>query len=126
MKLYNYQEYYEKIQTAAKAFIQLGLTESHAIGIMAPNCPEWYLSSWASVFSGGLSAGIYYTNSPDMVSYISNHAPTDILVLENLQLLMKILDGNPSIKEAFPDVKHVILIENTHEELTQGILEKHS
>ena len=87
---------------------------------MAPNCPEWYLSSWASVFAGGLSAGIYYTNAPDVVSYITKHASTDILVLENLALLIKILDGKSSISEALPDVKHVILIENTTEELTQG------
>ena len=87
---------------------------------MAPNCPEWYLSSWASVFAGGLSAGIYYTNAPDVVIYITIHASTDILVLENLALLIKILDGKSSISEALPDVKHVILIENTTEELTQG------
>ena len=116
------QEYYEKIKTAAKAFVKLGLNESHAIGIMAPNCPEWYLSSWASIFAGGLSAGIYYTNSPDVVSYIAKHASTDILVLENLALLIKILDGKSSILEALPDVKHVILIENSAEELKQGIV----
>ena len=34
------------------------MKESHAVGIMAPNCPAWYLSSWAATFSGGLSAGI--------------------------------------------------------------------
>ena len=116
------QEYFEKIKTAAKAFVKLGLNESHAIGIMAPNCPEWYLSSWASIFAGGLSAGIYYTNSPDVVSYITKHASTDILVLENLALLIKILDGKSSILEALPDVKHVILIENSAEELKQGIV----
>ena len=88
---------------------------------MAPNCPEWYLSSWAASFSGGLSAGIYYTNSPDVVAYITNHATTDILVLENLNLLQKILDGKPSIVEALPDVKHVVLIESDEEELLKGI-----
>ena len=87
---------------------------------MAHNCPEWYLSSWAAVFSGGLSTGIYYTNSPDQVSYITNHASTDILVLEDLQLLTKILDGKPSIAKALPDVKHVILIKNNKEELLKG------
>ena len=107
---------------AAKAFIKLGLKESHAVGIMAPNCPEWFLSSWASIFSGGLSAGIYYTNSADIVSYITNHASTDILVLENLELLLKVLDGKPSITEAFPDVKHVVLIEYTMEGLDKGNL----
>ena len=96
------------------------MNESHAVGIMAPSCPEWYLSSWGAIFAGGLPAGIYYTNSPDAVAYICNHASTDILILENLNLLMKILDGKLSIAEALPDVKHVVLIESSPEELLQG------
>ena len=87
---------------------------------MAPNCPEWFLSSWASIFAGGLSAGIYYTNAPDVVKYVTTHASTDVLVLENLSLLIKILDGKSSLLDALPDVKHVILIEGSEEELLKG------
>ena len=87
---------------------------------MAPNCPAWYLSSWAATFSGGLSAGIYYTNAPDVVSYITDHASTDILVLENLKLLLKILDNKENLATAFPSVKVVILIESNKEELNEG------
>ena len=120
MKQNTFQEYYDKIQTTAKGFVKLGLEESHAVGIMAPNCPEWFLSSWASIFAGGLSAGIYYTNAPDVVKYITTNASTDILVLENLALLIKVLDGKSSILDALPDVKHVILIEGNEEELLKG------
>ena len=87
---------------------------------MAPNCPAWYLSSWATTFSGGLSAGIYYTNAPDVVSYITDHASTDILVLENLKLLLKIMDNKENLATAFPSVKVVILIESNKEELNEG------
>ena len=87
---------------------------------MAPNCPAWYLSSWAATFSGGLSAGIYYTNAPDVVAYITSHASTDILVLENLKLLLKIMDNKENLATAFPSVKVVILIESNKEELNEG------
>ena len=87
---------------------------------MAHNCPAWYLSSWAATFSGGLSAGIYYTNAPDVVSYITSHASTDILVLENLKLLWKILDHKENLATAFPSVKVVVLIESNKEEINEG------
>ena len=98
----------------------MGLEDSHAVGIMAPNCSEWFLSSWGALFAGGLSAGIYYTNAPDVVAYICNHASTDILVLEDMDLLIKILNGKGTIAEAFPEVKHVILINSNQEDLADG------
>ena len=42
----------------------LGLTPLHGVGIMAHNHPNWFVSSLASIFAGGLSCGIYTTNSP--------------------------------------------------------------
>ncbi len=48
--------------------------------------------------------GIYATNAPDVVSYISSHAPLDILVVGDAAELERILDGREA-KKAFPDVK---------------------
>ena len=38
-----------------------------------------------------------------------------------IPVIQKILDGKPSIVEALPDVKHVVLIESDEEELLKGI-----
>ncbi len=48
--------------------------------------------------------GIYATNAPDVVSYISSHAPLDVLVMGDAAELERILDGREA-KKAFPDVK---------------------
>ncbi len=48
--------------------------------------------------------GIYATNAPDVVSYISSHAPLDVLVVGDAAELERILDGREA-KKAFPDVK---------------------
>lgn len=85
-----------------------GLEPLHAVGIMGHNAPEFHMSSLGAVFARGLSCGIYTTNTPDMVAYICQHAPTDVLVLENEALLLQLTRGRP-VRMAFPSVKKVVL-----------------
>ena len=54
----------------AKGFLALGLSPFGGVGILTPNCPEWFFSGLGAVFAGGLSVGVYNTSSPEMVSYI--------------------------------------------------------
>ncbi len=42
---WNYDEYLNQIETAAKGFNELGLEPYHAVGIMGNNCPQWFTSS---------------------------------------------------------------------------------
>lgn len=102
---WTYKEYFEQVQTAAKGFIQLGLQPSHAVGIMGTNCPQWFVSSIASIFAGGLSCGIYVTNSTSTIAYICNHAPVDILVVEDMEMLEMVLAD-----ESLSGVKHFLLM----------------
>ena len=87
---WTYQQYIKEIETVAKAFIKLGLKRSHAVGILGFNAPEWHISNLAAVVAGGLATGIYTTNSPDAVRYVSQHSRANIIVLENEEQLHKI------------------------------------
>ncbi len=58
------------MEATAKAFIALGLGQFNGVGILGPNCPQWFLSGVGAVFAGGLSVGVYNTSSPEMVSYV--------------------------------------------------------
>lgn len=87
---------------------------------MGVNTPEWFMSSIGAILAGGLSTGIYATNSAQMVSYICNHAPLDILVVQDAVLLRRIADGK-SVKEAFPTLKAVILVEGAVAAAEHGI-----
>ena len=49
-----------------------------------------FVSSLASIFAGGLACGIHLTNSSEAVAFIASHAPTDILVLEDAELLRQV------------------------------------
>ena len=63
--------------------------------------------SIGSIFAGGLSTGIYATNTPATVSHIVDHAPVDILVIENMDLLKKMLHNSEKMKnvKAFVTLK---------------------
>ena len=76
---------------------------------MGPNMPEWFLSSVGAIFAGGLVCGIYNTTSPENVTYIAKHAPLNILVLEDNELLQQILNGK-TLHDAFPSVKKVVFM----------------
>ncbi len=57
----------------------------------------------------GYSLGIYVSSSGKMVSYLSNHTPFDLLLVEDEDMLKTIL-ANRTVKEAFPTVKKIILL----------------
>ena len=104
---WTYDEYFEDIQKVAKGFLALGLEPSNGVGIMSYNNPQWFLSSMGAIFAGGLSTGIYTTNSPTTVKYIVDHAPLDIMVLENESILQELLEDQPDLKDM---VKNFVLI----------------
>lgn len=105
-----FEQYYHDVQMTAKAFLAMGLGPKEGVGILANNCPEWMISSVASIVSGGLSCGMYTTSTSQTVQYISNNVPLTILVVENQIFLDNILRGRDRA-EVLPSVKKVILIE---------------
>ena len=89
---------------------------------MAGNCPEWFSAQYAAIFAGGIPCGIYPTSSPEIASYICENASADILMVDDLEMLIKIIDGRGSISKAFPGIKHVILINSSETEMIKGKL----
>ena len=65
-------------------------------------------SSLASIFAGGLSCGLYTTNSPATTKYICQQAPLDFLVLQNIQMMEEMLENEPEIDKI---VKKFILMD---------------
>jgi long-subunit acyl-CoA synthetase (AMP-forming) len=138
---WNYEEYFAAIRNTAKGFLACGLGRQTAVGIMGHNSPEWFMSSVGAVFAGGLSCGtihartlplliftillvfallgVYTTSSGETVSYISDHAPFNVLVVQDSELLHKIREGR-STKEAFPTVKRLVLMETEGNHDSEG------
>ncbi|KAJ8356980.1 hypothetical protein SKAU_G00197740 [Synaphobranchus kaupii] len=103
-KTLNYKEYYEQCRAAAKSFLKLGLERYNGVGILGFNSTEWFLSSLGAIFAGGLSVGIYSTNSPEACQYVAADCQANILVVENHKQLEKILQ----VQDKLPHLKAIV------------------
>lgn len=101
---WNYQDYYKEVRTVAKAFIKLGLERYNAVGIMGFNSPEWFFSSLGCIFAGGLAVGIYTTNTPEATKYVAEISRCNVIVVENDQLLQKVLQ----VWDQLPHLKAIV------------------
>ena len=101
---WTYAEYLEDVTTVAKAFIRLGLKPFHSVNILGFNAPEWHISAVASIVAGGLSAGIYTTNSADATRYVAEHSRCNIMVVEDEEQLAKV----ESIQDRCPEMHTII------------------
>ncbi|XP_044139313.1 long-chain-fatty-acid--CoA ligase ACSBG1 isoform X1 [Bufo gargarizans] len=99
-----FKEYYHLCRQSAKAFLKLGLQRFYSVGILGFNSPEWFLSAVGTVFAGGITTGIYTTNSPEACYYVANDCRANIIVVENHKQLEKILQ----IWEKLPHLKAVV------------------
>ncbi|XP_056314506.1 long-chain-fatty-acid--CoA ligase ACSBG2-like isoform X1 [Danio aesculapii] len=86
-----YNEYYQHSRAAAKSFMKLGLERFHSVGILGFNSPEWFIADVGCILAGGLSTGIYTTNSPEACQYVADDCKANVLVVENNKQLTKIL-----------------------------------
>ncbi|XP_068227126.1 long-chain-fatty-acid--CoA ligase ACSBG2-like [Palaemon carinicauda] len=99
-----YKDYYEQVRTVAKAFIKLGLKPFHGVCIHGFNSPEWFISNLAAIFAGGVSVGVYTTNSPEACAHCAQTSKAQIYVVEDQKQLEKIL----RIREDLPFLHTVI------------------
>jgi len=98
---WTYNEYYQEVKTAAKAFIKLGLEQYNGVGILGFNSPEWLFSDLGAIHAGGLACGIYTTNNPEACQYVCSDANCNIVVVENdvqLQKILQVWDKLPALK----------------------------
>jgi len=110
-----WSEYYDVSKKIANGFIELGLKKGEGVAILGFNSPEWFLCNMAAIMAGGVSVGIYTTNSTEICNYIINDSNSTIIIVENDEYLKKILaipkekrsnikaiiqyTGEPTIKE---------------------------
>ncbi|KAF6024898.1 ACSBG1 [Bugula neritina] len=98
---WTYKQYYQQILATAKSFIKLGLEPFNGVGILGFNSKEWFLSNLGAIFAGGLSVGVYATNTPDAVAYVLESSQSNVCVVENdaqLQKVLKVWDQLPHLK----------------------------
>ena len=107
-----WREYYHQVKTTARAFMALGLEQGKAVNILGNNCPQWFISDLAAIFSGAIPGGIYTTSSPEQCEYIAGHSEANIVVVENAEQLAKF----KSIWSRLPELKAVVMMNGSDDD----------
>lgn len=100
-----YEEYFKNIKAAAKAFIKLGLEPNRTVAVYGFNSPQWFISEMGAIYSGGMVAGLYPTNSTEVNKYILGDCKANIVVCEDAEKAKKIWD----IRDELPNLKKIVV-----------------
>lgn len=98
-------EYARQVRRLANGMLSLGFEFGDRVGIIGENKPEWVYSDLAVQTIGGVSSGIYTTNSPEQVQYVLSHGEARFFFVENEEQLDKFLQ----IEAEIPHVTHVFI-----------------
>ena len=91
-KSISWKTYGEKARHAGLGLMALGLEKGDRVAIISENNPEWLYSDMGIMAAGGVTVGIYPTDSPQQVQYVVNHSGAKFFVAEDEEQLDKILE----------------------------------
>src|SRR5499425_2122633 len=87
-----WREYGERVRQAALGLVALGLRPRDVVSVVADNRPEWLYTDLGTLSAGGVTNGIYTTDSPRQIEYVVNDSGTRFFFAENEEQLDKILE----------------------------------
>ncbi|KAB2907702.1 MAG: long-chain fatty acid--CoA ligase [Kofleriaceae bacterium] len=70
----SYAELGDRVRTAARALLELGIRPGDKVGIFSPNRPEWAIADFAILSIGAVSVAIYATETTKGAEYIARDA----------------------------------------------------
>jgi long-chain acyl-CoA synthetase len=88
----SWAQYGERAKHAGLGLVALGLRHRDVVSIMADNCPEWLYTDLGTLSVGGVTNGIYTTDSSRQVEYIVNDSGTRFFFAGDEEQLDKILE----------------------------------
>jgi len=88
----SWREYGEKAKDVGLGLVALGLGPKDVVSVIADNCPEWLYTDLGAMSVGGITNGIYTTDSSKQVEYIVNDSGTRFFFAEDEEQLDKILE----------------------------------
>jgi long-chain acyl-CoA synthetase len=88
----SWRQYGESAKCLGLGLVALGLRPKDVVSILADNCPEWLYTDMGVLSVGGVTNGIYTTDSAKQVEYIVNDSDTRFFFVEDEEQLDKILE----------------------------------
>ena len=100
-----WKEYGSFAKKTGLALHSLGLKKGEVVSIASEGIPEWLFTDMATVAVGGISSGVYTTDSAAQVKYLINDSKTKFYFAENEEQLDKILE----VRDECPSLEKIII-----------------
>ena len=98
---FSWNDYYDKAKCIGIALVALGLEPGQVASILSENNKEWLFVDMAKMCVGGVSNGVYTTDSYSQLKHVCVDSQTRILFVEDEEQLDKYLE----IEKELPLVK---------------------
>src|SRR3954471_1791874 len=98
-----WRQYAERVERIAAGLAGLGLRRGDTIGLMLNNRPEFHLVDAAAMHLRATPFSVYNTYSAEQIEFLVSDSESSILVTEGAYL-----DTVMKVKEARPEVRHVV------------------
>ena len=99
--------YGKKAKYTGLGLIALGLAKGERVAIISENNCEWLYSDMGTLAAGGISVGIYPTDSPNQVKYVLNHSGARFYIAEDEEQLDKVL----AVRDSIPHLQKIIIMD---------------
>ena len=110
---FTWADYGNKAREISMGLIALGLKRGDVCSIVSDNNKEWLYTDMGILCSGGVTSGVYTTDSSKQLQYLVTDSKTRFLFVENEEQLDKYLE----VRESTPSIDKVIVFdpEGLHE-----------
>ena len=100
-------EFHERVVSAAKGLIALGIAKGDAVTIFSSTRLEWGILDFALAAVGAVSVPIYHTDSDPQAQLIMNYSAVKLAFADNRERF----DRLDSVKDHCPALKQILMIE---------------
>ena len=103
----SWREYGENVQRVALGLRALGLEKGDRVAIISENNPQWLYTDLGAQAAGGITVGIYTTDSPQQVEYVVGHSGSKFFIAEDEEQLDKILE----VRGRLPNLEKIFILD---------------
>jgi long-chain acyl-CoA synthetase len=104
---YTWAQYGEEVRLAGLGLLALGLERGDVCSIAGEVCREWLFADLGVICAGGVTNGVYPTDSAAQVEYLVNDSRTRFYFAEDEEQLDKIL----AVRERAPSLAKIVVFD---------------
>ncbi len=98
-------QYGDRARRVGVALRRLGMQRGDVVSVLSENVPEWIFTDMGVLGMGGITNGVYTTDSPRQVEYLVRDSRTRFLFVEDEEQLDKILE----VRRNCPTLEKIIV-----------------